>query len=184
MDTINDYQRVDSVLERPKKPKAKEIFQGINVSRNSKKMELKKAYPRSEVEDMKVADIKKLIRAHNLHTTYIKGYSKMKKAGLVSAFLKHYKTAQQEMKRRVTPQKSLDEVVTDALTVKRGRPKKNPQYRAPKPKPTKLEQDLGVAGRTFPKGVRRTAKEDLEKADVRRSARIRKKKGQTVTSSN
>ena len=177
MDTTSDYARVQSSLHRPKKPKAKEIFDGINSSRNSKtKMQLKDKYSRKEVEDMKVADIKKLIRAHNLHTTYIKGYSKLKKAGLVSSFLKHYKVAQQELKRSVSPQKSLDEVVAKALTVKRGRPRKNPQYAQKKAKPTQLEKDLGVADKAFPKGIRRTAKEDLEKADVRRSTRTRKKK--------
>ena len=185
MDTVEDYQRVNSTLERPKKPKPKEIFQGNIISpNNTRKMKLKDKYTRAEIEDMKVADIKNLIRAHNLHTTYIKGYSKLRKAALVNSFLRHYQKAQTELKRRVTPQKSLDDVVASALTVKRGRPKKNPQYRAPKPKPTKLEEDLGVAGRAFPKGVRRTAKEDLEKAEVRRSARLRKKKGQTVKTSN
>lgn len=186
MDTIDDYQRAKSTLERPKKPKAKEIFQGNIIStNNTRKMKLKDKYSRSEIEDMKVADIKNLIRAHNLHTTYIKGYSKLKKAGLVSSFLRHYQKAQTELKRRVTPQKSLDDVVAQALTINPGRPRKNPKYAAKRPKPTQLEKDLGVAGRTFPKGVRQTAKEDLEKGDIRRSARIRKKKETPkVTSSN
>ncbi len=175
MNVTDDYRRVQQDLDRLKKPKAKDIFDGINSSRNSKtKMQLKDKYSRKEVEDMNVADIKKLIRAHNLHTTYIKGYSTLRKAALISAFLKHYKVAQQELKRSVSPQKSLDEVVERALTVKRGRPRKN-TYAAPKPKPTELERKLGVADKAFPKGIRKTAKEDLERAEVRRSARLRKK---------
>lgn len=179
MDITDEYTRVKENLNRPKKPKAKEIFDGINSSRNIKpKMKLKDKYSRKEVEDMNVADIKKLIRAHNLHTTYIKGYSTMRKAALISAFLRHYQKAQTELKRSVsaTGQKSLDEVVAKALTVNRGRPRKNPQYAPKKPKPTQLEKDLGVADPAFPKGIRKTAKEDLEKADVRRSARIRKQR--------
>ena len=177
MDTTSDYARVQSSLHRPKKPRAKEIFDGIKtLSNNKKSMELKNKYSRNEVEDMKVADIKKLIRAHNLHTTYIKGYSKMKKAALVSAFLKHHQKALTELKRRVTPQKSLDEVVKEALAVNPGRPRKNPKFEAKKKKPTELEKDLGLGRKTFPKGVVETAKADLKKADVRRSTRTRKKK--------
>jgi hypothetical protein len=37
--------------------------------------------------------IRALIRDHNLHTTYIKGYSTLKKGELVSSFLKYYKKA-------------------------------------------------------------------------------------------
>ena len=50
MDTIDDYQRAKSTLERPKKPKAKEIFQGNIIStNNTRKMKLKDKYTRSEI---------------------------------------------------------------------------------------------------------------------------------------
>jgi len=179
MDVTDDYAQAKDKLSRPKKPNARDIFDGkIIFSNNNKKMKLQDKYSRKEIEDMKVADIKQLIRAHNLHTTYIKGYSKLKKAGLVSSFLRHYQKAQTELKRRVTPQKSYDEVIAQALKVNPGRPRKNPKFAAKRPKPTQLEKDLGVADKAFPKGIRRTAQEDFDKAEDRRrrSTRIRKKK--------
>ena len=43
---------------------------------------------REELSKMKVGELKALIKKHNLHNQ-IKGYSKMKKAGLVEALVKH-----------------------------------------------------------------------------------------------
>lgn len=46
-------------------------------------------YTRPMLMDMKVSEIKALIREHNLHNA-IKGYSKMKKGEMVDAFLKFH----------------------------------------------------------------------------------------------
>ena len=59
---------------------------------------------------MKVGELKSLVRKHNLHNA-IKGYSKMKKAGLVDALMEHSK-------------KSDDASVSPPKAKRRGRPKK------------------------------------------------------------
>lgn len=61
-----------------------------------------KNYTRDELQRMSVASLKKLIQKHNLHTTYIKGYSRMRKDVLVTEFLKHHKKSE---KRRLVPVK-------------------------------------------------------------------------------
>ena len=45
---------------------------------------------REDFQKMKVEDLKSLIRKHNLHTSCIKGYSRMKKAELAAALVQHY----------------------------------------------------------------------------------------------
>ena len=47
-------------------------------------------YKREELTNMTVKQLRQLIRTHNLHTTFIKRYTLMKKAELVEAFLKHH----------------------------------------------------------------------------------------------
>jgi len=48
-------------------------------------------------KDMKVSELKDLIRKHNLHYV-IKGYSRMKKAELLSTIVKHFSTKEEETK--------------------------------------------------------------------------------------
>ena len=55
-----------------------------------------KSYTREELSKMSVMSLRQLIKKHNLHTTYIKGYSRMKKDTLVNEFLKHYKKSNQK----------------------------------------------------------------------------------------
>ena len=50
-----------------------------------------KTYKRSEVEKLTVPDIKVLVRKHNLHTNFIKNYSRLRKADLIDKFMEHYK---------------------------------------------------------------------------------------------
>lgn len=49
------------------------------------------SYKRSSIAKMTIPNIKSLVRKHNLHTTYIKNYSRLRKAELVSKFMEHYK---------------------------------------------------------------------------------------------
>jgi len=49
------------------------------------------SYRRSNVAKMTIPDIKALVRKHNLHTTYIKNYSRLRKAELIDKFMEHYK---------------------------------------------------------------------------------------------
>ena len=46
-------------------------------------------HQRHELEKMTVPQIKALVRRHNLHTTYMKGYSKLRKAELIRQFIAH-----------------------------------------------------------------------------------------------
>ena len=47
-------------------------------------------YKREELVNMTLEQIKELIEDYNLHTTYIEGYSKMRKDELVTAFMTHH----------------------------------------------------------------------------------------------
>ena len=46
-------------------------------------------HQRHELEKMTVPQIKALVRKHNLHTTYMKGYSRLRKAELIKQFIAH-----------------------------------------------------------------------------------------------
>ena len=46
-------------------------------------------HQRHELEKMTVPQIKGLVRKHNLHTTYMKGYSKLRKADLITKLIAH-----------------------------------------------------------------------------------------------
>ena len=58
-------------------------------------------YTRKQLESMTVPKIKELLRKHNLHTSFIKGYSKLKKTELIQSFLRHYPKVQN--KKRIVP---------------------------------------------------------------------------------
>lgn len=70
-----------------------------------------------------------------------------------------------EMKRRVTPQTTIDEAVSKALVVKEGGPRKNSKYAAKKPKETVYEKQLvpGLFGPAFPGGIKVTAQKDYKR---------------------
>jgi hypothetical protein len=89
MDITEQLVDAKRIQDKPKKPTAKQVF-GNNISVKGK---MSKSYTEEELKKMKVSQLKQLIRDHNLHTTYIKGYSTLKKGELVSSFLKYYKKA-------------------------------------------------------------------------------------------
>ena len=55
-----------------------------------------KTYKREDIAKLRVPEIRALIRKHNLHTNYIKGYSRLRKAELVDRFMEHYKKSPPE----------------------------------------------------------------------------------------
>jgi queuine/archaeosine tRNA-ribosyltransferase len=77
MDTKEMIEQTSRSVVKPKKVTMKQTF-GETASKTT--------YSREELMKMKVGDVRKLIREHNLHNV-IKGYSKMKKSALVTAFL-------------------------------------------------------------------------------------------------
>ena len=117
---------------------------------------------KQELRQMTVSQLRELIRQHN-----VRGYSSMKKEELVNAI--HSK--QKVTKRKLTPQMPLDIVIERALTPKEERVRKK-KFQQKKKAPTKLEKELvpELSKKTFPKGVVKTASEDL-----RRSTRQRKR---------
>ena len=50
-------------------------------------------YKRTDLVSMTVKQIQALVRKHNLHTNYIKNYSRLRKDALIDKFLEHYKKA-------------------------------------------------------------------------------------------
>ena len=53
---------------------------------------------RAGLTNLRVIDLRSLVRQHNLHNV-IKGYSTMKKADIITAFLKHRKGATIKIKK-------------------------------------------------------------------------------------
>lgn len=129
---------------------------------------------REEVEKLKVPEIKALIRKHNLHTTYIKGYSKLKKAELVREFIKYYP------KRNQSPgggMKMKDEKNPKAKAKPSKRPKKD----------TATEKLVpGINQPLYKKGVAQGAREQFERAYGKQGspAKQQKKKRGDVDASN
>ena len=118
MDITEQLVDAKRIQDKPKKPTAKQVF-GNNISVKGK---MSKTYTEEDLKKMKVKEIRQLIRDHNLHTTYIKGYSKLKKGELVSSFLKHYKKSDKQVAPPEPPKKKPQRRI--ALTmVPKGAPK-------------------------------------------------------------
>ncbi len=114
-------QLVDAkrIQDKPKKPTAKQVF-GNNISVKGK---MSKTYTEEDLKKMKVKELRQLIRDHNLHTTYIKGYSKLKKGELVSSFLKHYKKSDKQVAPPDSPPKKKPQRRIALTMVPKGAPK-------------------------------------------------------------
>ena len=127
MDTLSTYEHMVLFGKEPKRPTMKDVFSkrglftekksNLNHISNNKKM-VKKVHSktREQLQKMKVGELKAMVRKYNLHNA-IKGYSKMKKAGIVDLLMKHSRKAEDAE----NPMSS-----EPALPVKRGRgrPKK------------------------------------------------------------
>lgn len=78
--------------EPPFKPKQKDLFEIKSKSNNNnttnKMVKAVHNKSREELQGIKVAELRSLVREHNLHNQ-IKRYSKMKKAELVEALMAH-----------------------------------------------------------------------------------------------
>jgi hypothetical protein len=117
-----------------RKPTMKSVFSGKFFSSNNNKSTMSEAsstkhsHSRDELSAMKITALKSLVKEHNLHNQ-IKGYSTMKKAGLVEALMDH-------SNRRA-----------------RGRPKKDNE---PPPAPKKI-QAVARTKKSTPNPVRKNA---------------------------
>ena len=119
----------------PFKPKFKDVFFPEIISKqNNNKMVKSHNKSREELKKMKVAELRALVRKHNLHNQ-IKGYTTMKKTELVEALMVHKKGSggssmdipPPARKRRGRPKKAkAPEAIVEAPK-KRGRPKKKPE---------------------------------------------------------
>ena len=127
MDIAEQLVDAKRFQDKPKKPSARQVF-GNNISVKGK---MSKTYTEEELKKMKVNEIRQLIRDHNLHTTYIKGYSKLKKPDLVSSFLKFYKKSDKK-----------------AVQVEASKPKA--------PEPPKKKPQRRIALTMVPKGAPKT----------------------------
>lgn len=137
MDVAEQLVESKRIQDKPKKPTARQVF-GKNISVNSK---MSKTYTEEQLMKMTVKQITQLIRDHNLHTNYIKGYSRLRKAELISAFLKHYKKADKTPDEEQSPKK------------KKG---------SSKPKMTAVEKSLGLDKPLYPQGLEKGAREQFE----------------------
>ena len=67
-----------TIRQRKKGDPARTNFSPVNIN------------SREGLNNLRVVDLRSLVRQHNLHNT-IKGYSSMKKADIITAFLHHKK---------------------------------------------------------------------------------------------
>lgn len=93
MEPLTAYERMLTFREGPKRPTMKHVFSTEKISKEKiiKQIKMvKKVHSKSreELKKMKVTELKALIKKHNLHNA-IKGYTKMKKVGLVDALMLH-----------------------------------------------------------------------------------------------
>jgi hypothetical protein len=166
----------DKMVEQ-RKPTMKSVFSGKFFSSNNNKstaaMATIKVHDKSreELAKMKITELKAMIKQHNLHNA-IKGYSTMKKSGLVEKLFKHSTRASSGGGARHATK---DPSPLDGASPKRGRgrPKK---VAAPEPEPIKR-------GRGRPKKVvvedapqPMVRKPAPPKKQVRKSTRIKVKK--------
>lgn len=137
---------------RPKPIKHKDVFptekksKGKNI--NSMSDIRKHNYSEEQLTKMKLTELKKVVRDHNLHTT-IKGYSTMRKASLVGRVMEFAgkvksgksKFALEEEKKWADRAKMGSGSITDQSKLKRLKPPKPPAKKGkqqPKPKKDKL----------------------------------------------
>ena len=166
MDITEQLVDAKRIQDKPKKPTAKQVF-GNNISVKGK---MSKSYTEEELKKMKVSQLRQLIRDHNLHTTYIKGYSKLKKGELVSSFLKYYKKQAAE-----APKKQAAES-----------PKKKPQRRialtmVPKGAPkTGVDVSKGGGGNSKGQQSMDDFVHDLEQRAGKMDAMAKKKEGKQM----
>jgi len=132
-----------------------------------------KRYRRSDLEQFTVAQLRKLVRQHNLHSTYIRKYYIMKKADIITAFLKHHNpSAGHDVEVQdsatysppVTPVKTSEPMkrTQKAPKASKRKPKGKKSYAA-KPKMTALDKAVGINKPLYTKGVSAGAKEQFER---------------------
>lgn len=119
-----------------------------------------KTYKRSEVEKLTVPDIKVLVRKHNLHTNFIKNYSRLRKADLVSKFMEHYKKSPIPAGSEQLPKRA-SKVPAAAAAGPAKKPKK--VRGSSKPKVTAFDRAMGVDKPLYKEGVEKGATKQFEK---------------------
>ena len=106
------------------------------------------SYKRSNIAKMTIPDIKALVRKHNLHTNYIKNYSRLRKAELIDKFMEHYKKSPPPSESEESPAK------------------KKKARGSSKPKMTQFDKAMGVDKPLYSKtegGLREGARKEFEK---------------------
>ena len=126
-----------------------------------------KTYKREDLQQMRVPDIKVLVRKHNLHQNYIKQYSRLRKADLIEKFLEHYKKSPIKSDPDQVPSPQKPPPPTDANAGYRHKTQPNPSVKkgkAPsKAKKFKIDTALGLHRPLFKEGVQPGAQKQFER---------------------
>ena len=148
----------------PKKIKHKDVFPDVIKSKlkDIKMTDIKKHnFSELQLKGMKVADLKKIVREHNLHTT-ITNYSKLRKADLIGKMMKYAggkatkktKLQLEEEKKWSDRKKMGDGPITDKKYIKRGpEPVKKKKKKKANPK-NKANPLLGATLAVAPDAVK------------------------------
>lgn len=120
-----------------------------------------KSYTRSDLRQFTVAELRKLVKQHNLHTTYIRKYYLMRKDAIIDAFLKHHSSNTN------SPPASLarpnEPMKRTQIAPKPSKRKTKGKRYASKPKLTAIDRAVGVDKPLYRKGVAVGAKEQFER---------------------
>ena len=122
------------------------------------------SYKRSNIAKLTIPDIKALVRKHNLHTNYIKNYSRLRKSDLIDKFMEHYKKS---------PPVDSSEPPSTPSKVPRAKPagpakkpamlKKKKAKGSSKPKMTAFDKSMGLDKPLYKEGVEVGARKQFEK---------------------
>ena len=108
------------------------------------------SYKRLNIAKMTIPAIKALVRKHNLHTTYIKNYSRLRKAELIDKFMEHYKKSPPPSEEEPPADSSPSKAPPTPIRASRVKPageskKRNKKARgSSKPKMTQFDKAMGV----------------------------------------
>lgn len=131
-----------------------------------------KAYRKSELQGYTVEQLRQLVKTHNLHSTYIRKYYRMRKADLIDAFMKHHRPVNVETIPPPSPMRlesptsrpSSPQQMKRSQTVPKGKDgKRKGKSSGSKPKLTSLDKALGIHKPLYPSGVAKGAKQQFEK---------------------
>ncbi|MDF1853371.1 MAG: hypothetical protein P1U85_21215 [Verrucomicrobiales bacterium] len=155
-----------------------------------------KTYKKSDLQLITVKELQKLVREHNLHTNYIKNYSRLKKADLIDKFLEHYKKSDVKMddlpsspppSAPASPVKTSKAKIPKRLTVLKNKNNNNKDETKPKPKRkttgvkyTEFDKAMGIDKPLYSKeegGLKKGARKQFENKYGTDDAKFLKKLG-------